>query len=242
MICEFYQSIIEDEIKVFGVKEESLKPAAKSVANTYSPKSLTHGQTFLDYNVPSNRCAYIYKYAPIHTKIVKNNFKKLIKIKRVKSSLNSKKALKICCLGGGPGTDIVGLFKVLAKFSHYHKKVIEVTVLDICGGWRNSFKRIISNLIEGKLKGVPETFINLSDFKFKLIEVNLLCHLPANIVTVISEADIVCMVKFVSAILGSSSSISALEVSNIFILSSSSFFSNEMFTKLFKAFRVAQVV
>lgn len=212
MTTHFYKSIIEDEIEAFNIKEESLKAAAKSVSEAYSRKSLTQGQTFLDYNVPPNRCAYIYKYASLHTALVTKYFCGLICKKEVKSSLKKKETLKICCLGGGPGTDIVGLFRVLALFPNYYQKVVEVTILDICGGWRNSFKRIIANLLSGKVKEVPETFINASNFKFKLIEVDLLQNLPSNIVTILSEADIVCMVKFVSAILGSSTSVSALQV------------------------------
>lgn len=218
MTTTFYKSIIEDEIAAFNIKEESLKAATKSVSEAYSRKSLTKGQTFLDYNIPSNRCAYIFKYASIHTRLVTKYFSLLINKREIKSSLEKRETLKICCLGGGPGNDIVGLFKVLASFPNYHKKVVEVTVLDICGGWRNSFKRIMTNLINGKVKEVPEGFINASNFKFKFIEIALLQNLPSNIVTVLSEADIVCMVKFVSAILGSSTSVTALQVSCFVII------------------------
>lgn len=217
MSTAFYKSIIEDEMQVFGIKKESLKVAAQSVGITYSRKALSKGATFLDYNIPSNRCAYLYKYASIHSGLVTKYFKKLEKKKDVRSILRKKESIKICCLGGGPGTDIVGLFRALALMPHYHDKIIEVTVLDICGGWRNSFKRIISSLISGQVKGVPNTFVNASNFKYKLIEVNLLDNLPNNIVQILGEADVICMVKFVSAILGYTRAISALKVKFLLI-------------------------
>ncbi|CAL1296405.1 unnamed protein product [Larinioides sclopetarius] len=212
MSLQFYFSITEDEKKIFNVKEETLKIAAKDVASAYSPKSLMGGSTFLDYNNPRNRCAYLYKYAAIHTGLVFNYFKEMLDISPTKLVLDYKKDIKICCLGGGPGTDIVGLFKALAASPSFHQKVTQVTVLDLCGGWRNSFKHIISRLKHGKVEGVPASFINSSNFKADLIAVNLLEPLPASIVKVISNADIVCMVKFVSAVIGKQESVSALKV------------------------------
>ncbi|KFM80288.1 hypothetical protein X975_00245, partial [Stegodyphus mimosarum] len=173
-------------------------------------KALKKGSTYLDYNNAANRCAYLYKYADIHTGLVTKYFKNFIE-KEVKKLLESKKNLKICCLGGGPGTDIIGIFRALAIFPAFHQKVSEVTVLDICGGWRNSFKRIISSIKDGKVKDIPETFIDEKTFAARLTSVDLLGPLPQGVVDIISNADIICMVKFVSAVLGKPKSVSALQ-------------------------------
>ncbi|KAF8796476.1 uncharacterized protein LOC129981110 [Argiope bruennichi] len=212
MSLQFYFSITEDEKKIFNVKEATLKIAAKDVTSAYSPTSLMGGSTFLDYNIPRNRCAYLYKYAAIHTGLVFKYFTEMLDLTSAKAVLDFKKDIKICCLGGGPGTDIVGICKALAAFPSFYKKVTQVTVLDLCGGWRNSFKHIISRLRHGKVEGVPVSFINSSDFKADLMAVNLLEPLPASIVKVISNADIICMVKFVSAIIGKQESVNALKV------------------------------
>ncbi|GBM78487.1 hypothetical protein AVEN_114801-1 [Araneus ventricosus] len=234
MSLQFYFSITEDEKKIFNVKEETLKVAAKDVTAAYSPKSLMGGSTFLDYNNPRNRCAYLYKYAAIHTGLVFKYFKEMLDLTPAKLALDLKKDIKICCLGGGPGTDIVGIFKALATFPSFHQKVAQVTVLDLCGGWRNSFKHIVSRLKHGKVEGVPASFINSSNFKADLIEVNLLEPLPASIVKVISNADIVCMVKFVSAIIGKQESVSALKVfGNHIKLGASVLFIDNVYHKVF---------
>ncbi|GFQ89378.1 uncharacterized protein TNCT_59721 [Trichonephila clavata] len=211
MSLRFYTSIIEDEKKIFNVKEKTLKTAVEEVTAAYNAESLKDGSTFLDYNKPQNRCAYLYKYAAIHTGVVNKYFKEILNVQSVKITLDYRKELKICCLGGGPGTDIVGICLALSEYPSFHQKVAQVTVLDICGGWRNSFKHVISRLKHGKIEGVPATFIDSKNFKADLIEVNLLKTLPKNVVKIISNADIVCMVKFVSAIMGKKESLPGLK-------------------------------
>ncbi|KFM61173.1 hypothetical protein X975_22414, partial [Stegodyphus mimosarum] len=211
MSTKFYVSLIANERETFNVNEAALKKAAIDVARSYNQKALKKGSTYLDYNNAANRCAYIYKYADVHTGLVTKYFRKLIKKKKVKKLLEPKKNLKICCLGGGPGTDIIGIFRALAIFPAFHQKVSEVTVLDICGGWRNSFKQIISSIKEGKVKDIPENFIDEKTFVARLTSVDLLGPLPQGVVNVISNADIICMVKFVSAVLGKPESVSALQ-------------------------------
>ncbi|XP_035223206.1 uncharacterized protein LOC118195940 [Stegodyphus dumicola] len=211
MNTKFYESIIANEREKFKVNEAALKKAAADVAKSYNRKALKKGSTYLNYNYAANRCAYLYKYADIHTGLVTKYFENLIEKEEVKNLLESKKNLKICCLGGGPGTDIVGIFRALAKYSAFHEKVSEVRVLDICKGWRNSFKRIISSIKKGKMKGIPENFIDKKRFFAHLISVDLLGALPQGVVNVISNADIICMVKFVSAVLGKPESVSALQ-------------------------------
>lgn len=216
MTSKFYIFIIEEEKTAFNIKDDTLKKAANDVAKSYIQKSLQKGSTFLDYNNPSNRCAYLYKFATAHTGLAAKYFQKLIKKKEVLNILNSKKQIRICCLGGGPGTDVVGIFKAMANIPSLHKKVVQVTVLDICGGWRNSFKHVMSRLKHGKVGGVPASFVDGNDFKADLIKFDLLEPLPENIRKIIASADVISMVKFVSAVLGIQGSIDALKVINYF--------------------------
>ncbi|GFT47733.1 uncharacterized protein NPIL_626951 [Nephila pilipes] len=212
MSVQFYISIIEEEKKKFNVNEKTLPKAMLEVNTAYNPTSLKKGSTYLDYNKPQNRCAYLYKYASVHTRLVHKYFKEMLNIEPVKITLDYRKELKICCLGGGSGTDIVGICKALAEFSSFRQKVTQVTVLDICGGWRNSFTRVMSRLKHGKVTHVPGKFLDSKNFKANLIAVNLLETLPTNVVKIISNADIVCMVKFVSAIMGKDEAVTALKV------------------------------
>lgn len=216
MSSKFYISIIEEEKTAFNTKDEALKKAAKDVAKVYSQKALKNGSTFLDYNNPPNRCAYLFKFASVHTGLTAKYFQKLAKKTKILDIFNSKKHLKICSLGGGPGTDIVGIFKAMAIIPSLHKKIVQVTVLDICGGWRNSFKHVILRLKHGKVAGVPASFVDAAEFKADLIAVDLLKPLPENIRKIISSSDIISMVKFVSAVVGIEGSIDALKVGGVF--------------------------
>ncbi|GFS40593.1 uncharacterized protein NPIL_128471 [Nephila pilipes] len=202
-------------IKRSNIKLEKLKFAARAVAKSYNKKSLKNGSTYIDYGIPDVRCAYMYKYSTLHTSMVTKYFRKLIKKKELKNKFTG--SIKICSLGGGPGSDIVGIFKALGVIPYYNNRIKQVSVLDICDGWRRSFEDIMSLLKHGRVKDIPETFISSKKFKHELIEVDLLCPLQENAVEVISNADIICMVKFVSAVLAKKKSIDALQsLGNLF--------------------------
>ncbi|KAG8186765.1 hypothetical protein JTE90_010659 [Oedothorax gibbosus] len=235
MSSKFYISIIEEEKTTFNTKDDALKKAAKDVAKVYSQEALKNGSTFLDYNNPPNRCAYLFKFAAVHTELTAKYFQKLTNKKKILDILKSKKHLRICSLGGGPGTDVVGIFKSMAIIPSLHKKVVQVTVLDICGGWRNSFKHVISRLKHGKVAGVPASFIDANNFNADLIAVDLLKTLPENIRKIISSADIISMVKFVSAVAGIEGSIEALKaIANISKPGATIFFIDNFYNKVFE--------
>ncbi|GFW41644.1 uncharacterized protein TNCV_4035591 [Trichonephila clavipes] len=209
-ISKLYTSVINEEIKRSNIKREKLKIAARDVARSYSKKSLKKGSTYINYDVPDVRCAYMYKYSTLHTGIVTKYFRKLIKKKELKNTFTG--SIRICSLGGGPGSDIVGIFKALGVIPYYSNRIKNVSILDICDGWRTSFEDIISHLKQGTVKDIPETFISSKKFKHELIEVDLLSPLQEHAVEVIVNADIICMVKFVSAVLARKKSIDALQM------------------------------
>ncbi|XP_054712746.1 uncharacterized protein LOC129222285 [Uloborus diversus] len=211
MSRKFYNSVIDEECKLYGIKSQMIQPAFKTIGYAYCPKNLNSGETFVNYDNPRNRCAYLYKFAEFHTSLVCQYFTKFLRKKEGKEILMSKQTLEICCLGGGPGTDIIGIFKALAQIPHFHKKIVKVVILDICRGWCNSFKIVVSSLLKGKIKGIPADFIDTSKFIADIIEVNLLEPLPVNVVEVIAAADIICSVKFISAICSKSGSLSAMK-------------------------------
>lgn len=199
-IFTFYTDILEDEVKKFNVSQEKLKNSLTAINNAYSPEALKNGKTFLDYNLPAHRCAYLFKFAPYHTELIFIFFRIfLTNAHEVYSTLKQKDELKICCLGGGGGTDIVGILRALVSFKCLRKKVSSVTVLDICGGWRNSFKKIIQKLKESQ--DVSDAFLNKETFSSKLVAVDLTETLSSSVINIIKSADIICMVKFVSAVI-----------------------------------------
>ncbi|KAF8796475.1 hypothetical protein HNY73_000845 [Argiope bruennichi] len=210
MLSEFYSHIIEEEKKKFAITNERLKFAARIVSSIYSKKSLKKGSTYLNYNSPECRCAYLYKYASLHTGMVTKYFRKFVNKKELRNHFQ--RGIKICSLGGGPGTDIIGICKALAVRPYFHQRIKQVSVLDICGGWNNTFENIISGLLTGKVKDVPETFISSKKFKYNLIEIDLIQSLPENVIEIISKADIVSMVKFISVVLAKEGCLDALKI------------------------------
>ncbi|GIY06341.1 uncharacterized protein CEXT_539791 [Caerostris extrusa] len=78
---------------------------------------------------------------------------------------------EIPLIAGGSGTDIVGIFKALAMMPYFYSRIRKVSVLDNCSRWQNCFEDVMLDLSQD------------------------------NVGKVISNADIICMVKFISKIL-----------------------------------------
>ncbi|GIY06337.1 uncharacterized protein CEXT_539771 [Caerostris extrusa] len=193
MPSKLYESIIEKKKKRCSITNDKLKDAAQSITSSYSKSSLKQGSTYLDFDFPEIRCAYMYKYSSLHAGIVTKYFRKLIRKKEVRNNFN--RHIKICSIAGGSGSDIVGIFKAMAVMPCFQRRIKKVSVLDKCSGWQNCFEDVMLDLLQGKVKDVPETFINTKKFKQELIEFDLLDPLlPKNVVEIISNADIVCMV------------------------------------------------
>lgn len=194
MSSKFYASVISEYEQ--GIEITALKKASREVSAYYRSSTSKEGLKPPDYNNPAYRCAYLYKYAFLHTGIVNKYFRKMVGKKEVKKILYRNKKIKICCLGGGSGTEVVGIFKALALFPTFHKQVSKVSVLDVCQGWKDTFHSIMSNLIGGKDEQLPDTFLSGREFKKKFIQVDLQTTLPKNVRKVISKADIICMTRF----------------------------------------------
>jgi hypothetical protein len=68
----------------------------------------------VNYRDPATRFAYVYKYVAAHGDYVVQILEKLRKT--VGSSLFDHSTLRISCVGGGPGSDVIAVLKYLADY------------------------------------------------------------------------------------------------------------------------------
>jgi hypothetical protein len=61
----------------------------------------------IDYHNIVTRFAYIYKYVPFHANIIFNVINRSPELQSIFNNQN----VKITCIGGGPGSDFLGLLK-----------------------------------------------------------------------------------------------------------------------------------
>lgn len=201
MSSKFYASVISENER--GIEITALKKASREVSAYCRSSTSKKGLTPPDYNNPAHRCAYLYKYASLHTGIANKYFRKMLRKKEVRNILYRNRKIKVCCLGGGPGTEVVGIFKALALILTFYKQVAKVSVLDACQGWEDSFHSIMSK----------------SGHKVKknFIQVDLEDILSENVRKIVSKADIICMMRLHSE-LSTERSTCVLKVSLLLII------------------------
>lgn len=90
----------------------------------------------LDYSDPARRFAYLYRYTTSHANIVYN------KINDHKSlrELFKEKRLMVSCIGGGPGSDFLGILKYCLK---NQKKIdLKCQIMDRDPAWSESWSDV----------------------------------------------------------------------------------------------------
>ncbi|XP_023227070.1 uncharacterized protein LOC111627687 isoform X1 [Centruroides sculpturatus] len=194
-----YEEVLNKEREEFNVSEAQIEKALCEIRNVYRIIPCKKYLPGIDYNRSSYRCAYIYYFGYYHTAMVEYL---LLKFKNEKESkfndmmMYKNFNMNICSLGGGPGFDLIGLLKARSYFVRMCMKKLKCTVIDLCNGWEISLRHVRQSF----LSGVGSTYNSFQVFDFDLVEANLCKPLESNVKQVIAEADVVNMVKFVSAV------------------------------------------
>ncbi|XP_023227060.1 uncharacterized protein LOC111627684 [Centruroides sculpturatus] len=155
----------------------------------------------IDYNSNSYRFAYIYLYAVCHTATMREMMK-MLESNQMSTFLQMMafgKDLNVCCLGGGPGCEMIGflcgLNRSLCSTLFSDQRNISFTVLDTCSGWSISLKHVLEAFLKSDL-GRNYT----SNFTCNFEQANLCSFLHAEALYPIMNANIITMVKFVSVV------------------------------------------
>ncbi|GIY31756.1 uncharacterized protein CDAR_210771 [Caerostris darwini] len=108
-----------------------------------------------------------------------------------------KKLLKICCLGGGPASDIVAIVTALESMAKQKGIQLDfrVTVVDSDKNWKNTCITVLSCLEQFHKKTSKINFIQA--------DVSEISSYPAELHEAVQEADIVTMVMLLSKSKGS---------------------------------------
>ncbi len=66
----------------------------------------------IDYSDPATRLAYIYKYVTCHSNLVYTRIERLSDL----GDLFDNDAVRVVCVGGGPGSDFLGILKYCVEY------------------------------------------------------------------------------------------------------------------------------
>ena len=107
---QIINSVLNDAYReIQGTEEEKdclIKEAFQYLSDEYVNLSISTG---INYNDPITRFAYIYKYVTSHANLVNT----IIKGSQTLVDVFEKDKLNIACIGGGPGSDFLGILKYL---------------------------------------------------------------------------------------------------------------------------------
>ncbi|XP_038077760.1 uncharacterized protein LOC119745470 [Patiria miniata] len=192
---DFYHSVLTDVLddlmdQIGGstlTKIETVKKALRKISKGYTVGlSNTSSQSCCNWNVPANRCAYVFLYLMQHCHLVSFSLQETSK--SLRSWRNKKEILKVCSIGGGPGSDLVGLTTFLRKKEIFPSS-LECRVLDLYPNWKDTWDKIYQLCI-------PEDF----SVKYEKCDVVRDKDLTVSTRQFIKQADMLTLSKFFSAV------------------------------------------
>ena len=128
VLDELYEQICSD----YGDEaDQVLKKALIDLSKKYGNLEIGND---IDYSNPVTRFVYIYAYTTVHADIV---YQLLQSSPQLRNIFN-KQITCISCIGGGPGSDLLGILKFITLASPATKK-LKCLVCDKEQAWRDSF-------------------------------------------------------------------------------------------------------
>lgn len=98
----------------------------------------------IDYKDPATRFAYVYKYVAAHGDYLVQVLEALRA--EVGGNIFEGDTLRLSCIGGGPGSDIVGMLKYLADYTEEPTRRVTCYLLDGEQSWADTWTEIGDSL------------------------------------------------------------------------------------------------
>ena len=111
-------------------RDKAVKEQLEALSEEYT--KLTE-QGSLDYSLPARRFAYIYCYTTCHANLVYNA---ICRCSALGAMFNAEQ-LKVACIGGGPGSDFLGILKYCLR--NNKRPRIKCQILDRDVAWSESW-------------------------------------------------------------------------------------------------------
>lgn len=113
-----------------GDRIEEIRTRLNELSVEYS--DLLNGHT-IDYRDPVTRFAYVYRYVTSHSMMVYT----LITSSPELSNLLEEEKITVSCIGGGPGSDLIGILKYLTEWGY--APFLKCYILDREKAWNESW-------------------------------------------------------------------------------------------------------
>jgi hypothetical protein len=136
---------------VGGSADELIGKHCRALRLAYQGRLLLQGREPVDYSRPTTQLAYLYRTVPAHADWV---CQALATAPHAVQKLLATGHVKVACVGGGPGSDMLGIVKYAEDFG-YPKTSFEFVVLDREIGW-NTPRGILAHLLGPKVSQIHQ--------------------------------------------------------------------------------------
>lgn len=124
------------EIPLAGAaKDAAIQAELARLTDAYG-KLKDPARTVIDYASPTARFAYIYKYTVAHADYIKQ----IIEGHKILRDLFVRPEVAVACLGGGPGSDLLGILKYMLR--HGAKSTLTSYLFDRERAWGDSWSEV----------------------------------------------------------------------------------------------------
>ncbi|XP_033107707.1 uncharacterized protein LOC117109454 [Anneissia japonica] len=197
-VIEIIRDVVQDLIRDTGYGEgprnAQLRNRIEALLHAYSGPELNNGHgSDIDFGDPLFRASYVYLYCTAHFHATFHGMTKFYEKHLLRDFFSVKfrtSSLRVCALGGGPGTDLFGLMMFLLRFTDNGNRPIRVkaSIMDQYPAWENAFLAILKRI---------HKHLNM---EVRYVEFDVNRQLGDDVSRELSNAKLVTMVKFISAV------------------------------------------
>jgi hypothetical protein len=144
-VFELVKSVLDENYsKIQGTLQERDARICKRVGELKKGYSELANKNELKYDKPSIQFAYIYKYVTSHSNLVYQQIQGNKTLRRLLLGPQ----IAISCIGGGPGSDLVGILKSMSEYSDENGETrkLRCYILDGENGWADAWSDVDDKL------------------------------------------------------------------------------------------------
>jgi hypothetical protein len=137
---EVVSGVLETVYKEIALQDDAkdlrIKASLRQMSDKYGRLADSGGP---DFSCPMTRFSYVYSYVPAHAHWICDFLSK----NEYVANLFGERC-RVVCLGGGPGSDLVGILKFLDETSRQTK--IHCEIVDGCEQWKTTWADVAYNM------------------------------------------------------------------------------------------------
>ena len=152
MYIELVRQVIETDVETYADRYGLSVPEVLSRIREHIDRTSSEHRTDepgIDYEDALCRLGYLFRHAPANATIFEHVLNTSDKLS-LKQLYADPWVLNVCAVGGGPGTELLGIAKYLLRRPHLMPRKITFTVLDNVPHWAETWQHL-ADVIEVRL-------------------------------------------------------------------------------------------